>query len=186
MPIRNIYQTQPDKYVRFTRHGKDMEGEFFKYNWCGDEVSPQAGYIRPFDKFLRQCLVDNLQAGKEMELQDSATKDNLVDCDAFVTHPFIKAPHQSIIEDFDVITKNELVTDKSLIDDCRVDMLQRQYLFAKMRSEPEEILSSILMEYRNRITPNYKPLRYQRTWLQKHGSKVITIAFLLIAFLIIA
>lgn len=175
MSIRDCYQTKPDKYVRFDWHGQKMEGEFFKYNWCGDEVSPKAGYIRPFDKFLRQCLVDNLQAGKNIELKYFTTKDNLVDCDAFVTHSFIKAPHQSIIEDFDVITKDELVTDKSLIDDCRVDMLHRQYRFGSSLKESEELLNNILAEYRKLVTPYYTPLRYERTRFRKGLRKTLTV-----------
>lgn len=186
MRIRDCYQTQPDAYVRFDWHGNKMEGEFYKYNWCGDEVSPETGYVRPFDKFLRQCLIDNLQASQEFDAEDSLSESWLVICDAIVTNKYIQAPYQCAVEKFEFISEGELTTEKSNISDCRLDLLQRLYLFAKAHNKPEWLLSDIQEEYLKLVTPLHKPLRYRRTWFQKHGDKVKTIALILIFLLILA
>jgi hypothetical protein len=61
MPVSSYYQAQPDGYVRFDWHGNSIEGEFFSYVECGRDIDPKWGYIRPFDRVIRQQLIDNLQ-----------------------------------------------------------------------------------------------------------------------------
>jgi hypothetical protein len=63
-----------------------FEGEFFSYEECGRDIDPKWGYIRPFDRAIRQQLIDNLQATHGIDLLTFTSQGNLITCDAFVTH----------------------------------------------------------------------------------------------------
>ncbi|MBF3237493.1 hypothetical protein H4N55_12890 [Aeromonas veronii] len=172
MSVLNCYQTYPDNYVRFNWGGKSIEGEFYEYNSVGNELGSRAGYIRPFDKILRQSLIDNIQAAQNLDLQDFLYKDELITCDAFVTHPSIRRPYQYIINEFEFITEDELVTNKDVISSCRADLLSRQYRYGKNQKESDELLNNILTEYRICVTPNDRPLRYERTNVRKNLHRI--------------
>ena len=104
MSIFNCYKTQPDGYARFEMLGKPMEGEFYRYD-SFDDIDPKVGYIRPFDKVIRQQLIDNLQTRKGIDLQRFIAKDDLIICDAYVTDKHIQSPYQIVIDRFDFIDK---------------------------------------------------------------------------------
>ncbi|MCC4980246.1 hypothetical protein LMJ16_19820, partial [Klebsiella pneumoniae] len=70
MPVSNYYQAQPDCYVRFDWGGLSLEGEFFSYEEYGRDIDPKWGYIRPFDRAIRQQLIDNLQATHGIDSPD--------------------------------------------------------------------------------------------------------------------
>ncbi|HAS0898929.1 TPA: hypothetical protein I3357_004808, partial [Enterobacter hormaechei subsp. steigerwaltii] len=85
MSASNYYQAQPDGYVRFEFHGKTMEGEFFRYESFGKDIDPKCGYIRPFDRVIRQQLLDNTQSFHGVDLLKFTSLDDLIICDAYVT-----------------------------------------------------------------------------------------------------
>lgn len=179
MSIFNCYKTQPDGYARFEMLGKPMEGEFYRYD-SFDDIDPKVGYIRPFDKVIRQQLIDNLQAKQGIDLQRFIAKDDLIICDAYVTDKHIQSPYQIVIDRFDFIDKSELVTDQEAIRSCRVDLLQRQYILASNLKEPKETMDSINAEYLRWITPCYEPLRYERKWSTKHREGLLRFGALVV------
>ncbi|CNF81759.1 hypothetical protein [Yersinia intermedia] len=180
MPISNCYQTQPDGYVRFDWRGKPMEGEFYRYESFGAEIDPKLGYIRPFDKALRQQLVDNLQVTQKIDLLKYLAKNDLITCDAFVTSKNIQASYQIVIDHFDFINEDKLVSDKETISHCRADLLQRQYVFGSNLNESKEVLSSINAEYLKWVTPFCTPLRYERTWFIRNRERILRYAAIVI------
>lgn len=173
MPISNCYQTQPDSYVRFDWHNIPMEGEFYLYDLYGFELNPKVGFIRPFDKTLRQQFIDNLQKTHSIDLMKFVRKDELIICDAFVTSNYIQAPYQIVIDHFAFITEDELMTDKDAISNCRVDLLQRQYVLGHNLNESKDVLNRINAEYLKWVTPLSTPLRYKRTWFTKYRKSVL-------------
>lgn len=170
MPVADCYQTQPDSYVRFSWKGKPMEGEFYLH---GVDTDPQTGYIRPFDKALRQQLVDNLQRSQNIDLLTFISRQDLICCDAFVTSTAIQTPWQILVDRVEFITEEALQTDKEAVSQCRAELLQRQYVFASNLKEPQDLLESIKTEYLRWVTPFCTPLRYQRTWLIKNRSRIV-------------
>lgn len=137
MPVTNFYQAQPDGYVRFEWRGNAIEGEFFRYDACGRDTDPKWGYIRPFDRTLRQQLIDNLQKTHAINLQTFTSQNDLITCDAFVTHKALQAAHQAVIETFDFVPESELTTEREHIGHCRVALIRRQYSVAAILTSPE-------------------------------------------------
>ncbi|EML3778727.1 hypothetical protein RCG73_001175 [Enterobacter roggenkampii] len=168
MPVSSYYQAQPDGYVRFDWHGNSIEGEFFSYVECGRDIDPKWGYIRPFDRVIRQQLIDNLQATHGIDLQTFTSQGDLITCDAFVTHKDLQAAHQVLVESFDFVDESELTTERERIGNCRVDLLRRQYIVGSNLKEPKESLDNLNAEFLKWVTPFYTPLRYERKWLTKH------------------
>lgn len=177
----NCYQTQPDGYVRFDWHGKLMEGEFFRYDPFDADIEPKLGYIRPFDKILRQQLIDNLQSTQGIDLLTFIAKSDLISCDAFVTDKKIQCRHQIVIEQFEFIDENEIVSDKKATSNCRVNLLQRQYVLAYNLNESKETLDRINAEFLKWVTPFYMPLRYERKWLNKHQGRILSLILIIAA-----
>ena len=182
MSAFNYYQTQPNGYVRFDWHGNPLEGEFFSYESFGDDIDPKLGYIRPFDRVIRQQLIDNLLATHGIDLQTFTSKDDLITCDAFVTHKNLQAAHQVAIESFDFVDESELTTERERIGNCRVDLIRRQYIVGSNLKEPKESLDNLNAEFLKWVTPFYAPLRYERKWLTKNRKTL----FLLGALVVVA
>ncbi|MBM3074464.1 hypothetical protein [Lelliottia sp. RWM.1] len=180
MSASNYYQTKPDGYVRFERHGKSMEGEFFSYESFGDDIDPKWGYIRPFNRVIRQQLIDNLQARHGIDLQTFTSQGDLITCDAFVTHKDLQAAHQIVIESFDFIDESELTTERELISNCRADLLRRQYIVGVQLKQPKGSLDNLNAEFLKWVTPSYEPLRYERKWFTKHREGLLRFAMLVV------
>ncbi|EFV39284.1 hypothetical protein AB8884_06485 [Yersinia enterocolitica] len=178
MPLSSYYQAQPDGYVRFDWRGNSIEGEFFSYEECGRDIDPKWGYIRPFDRVIRQQLIDNLQATHGVDLQTFTSQGDLITCDAFATHKNLQESHQLIIESFDFVDESELTTHKQIIGSCRVDLLRRQYIVGSNLKEPKESLDSLNAEFLRWVTPFYTPLRYERKWFTKHRRRLLRIGWL--------
>ena len=178
MPVSSYYQAQPDGYVRFDWRGNSIEGEFFSYEECGRDIDPKWGYIRPFDRVIRQQLIDNLQATHGVDLQTFTSQGDLITCDAFATHKNLQESHQLIIESFDFVDESELTTHKQIIGSCRVDLLRRQYIVGSNLKEPKESLDSLNAEFLRWVTPFYTPLRYERKWFTKHRRRLLSIGWL--------
>ena len=178
MSASNYYQTKPDGYVRFDWCGNTMEGEFYRYESFGDDIDPKLGYIRPFDRQIRQQLIDNLQATHSIDLQTFTSKGNLITCDAFVTHQHLQAAHQVVIASFDFIDESELTTERERIGHCRVDLIRRQYIVGYNLKEPKEALDNLNAEFLKWVTPFYTPLRYERKWLTKHREGLFRFAII--------
>ena len=178
MPVSSYYQAQPDGYVRFDWRGNSIEGEFFSYEECGRDIDPKWGYIRPFDRVIRQQLIDNLQATHGVDLQTFTSQGDLITCDAFATHKNLQESHQLIIESFDFVDESELTTHKQIIGSCRVDLLRRQYIVGSNLKEPKESLDSLNAEFLRWVTPFYTPLRYERKWFTKHRRSLLRIGWL--------
>ncbi|CNI17743.1 hypothetical protein KKZ54_23925 [Enterobacter hormaechei subsp. hoffmannii] len=178
MPVSSYYQAQPDGYVRFDWRGNSIEGEFFSYEECGRDIDPKWGYIRPFDRVIRQQLIDNLQATHGVDLQTFTSQGDLITCDAFATHKNLQESHQLIIESFDFVDESELTTHKQIIGSCRVDLLRRQYIVGSNLKEPKESLDSLNAEFLRWVTPFYTPLRYERKWFTKHRRRLLRIGWL--------
>lgn len=180
MSASNYYQAQPDGYVRFEFHGKTMEGEFFRYESFGKDIDPKCGYIRPFDRVIRQQLLDNTQSFHGVDLLKFTSLDDLIICDAYVTDENIKGSHQIVIKDFDFIDEADLATHKQIIGSCRVDLLRRQYIVGSNLKAPKESLDSLNAEFLRWVTPFYTPLRYERKWFTKHREGLLRIAMLVV------
>ena len=178
MPVSSYYQAQPDGYVRFDWRGNSIEGEFFSYEECGRDIDPKWGYIRPFDRVIRQQLIDNLQATHGVDLQTFTSQGDLIPCDAFATHKNLQESHQLIIESCDFVDESELTTHKQIIGSCRVDLLRRQYIVGSNLKEPKESLDSLNAEFLRWVTPFYTPLRYERKWFTKHRRRLLRIGWL--------
>lgn len=174
MPEHHCYQTRPDGFVRFNWHGKPLEGEFYLYKGDGEEHEEKIGYIRPFDKSIRQQLVDNLQNTQNFDLMSSISKNEVITCDAFVTGARIKAAYQVLISDFDFITESEIKTSREAVCHCRYDVLQRQYILGCNLNEPHHLLHGINAEFLRWVTPFCTPLRYERTWIIKNRKKIMS------------
>ena len=168
MSASNYYQNKPDGYVRFDRHGKSIEGEFFSYESFGDDIDPKLGYIRPFNRVIRQQLIDNLQATHGIDLLTFTSQGDLITCDAFVTHKDLQAAHQILVESFDFVDESELTTEREHIGNCRIDLIRRQYIVGSNLKGPKESLDNLNAEFLKWVTPFYTPLRYERKWLTKH------------------
>jgi alpha-L-fucosidase len=112
MPVSSYYQAQPD-VMCFDWRGNSIEGEFFSYEECGRDIDPKWGYIRPFDRVIRQQLIDNLQATHGIDLQTFTSQGDLITCDAFVTHKDLQAAHQVLVESFDFVDESELTTERN-------------------------------------------------------------------------
>ncbi|WP_130945124.1 hypothetical protein [Klebsiella quasipneumoniae] len=168
MPVSSYYQAQPDGYVRFDWRGNSIEGEFFSYEEYGRDIDPKWGYIRPFDRAIRQQLIDNLQATHGIDLLAFTSQGDLITCDAFVTHKNLQAAHQVVVESFDFVDESELKTERERIGNCRVDLIRRQYVVGSNLKEPKESLDNLNAEFLKWVTPFYTPLRYERKWLTKH------------------
>lgn len=173
MSASNYYQAQPDGYVRFNWHGNPIEGEFFSYESFGDNIDPQLGYIRPFDRAIRQQLIDNLQATHGIDLNTFTSQGDLITCDAFVTHKNLQTAHQVVIESFDFIDESELTTEREHIGNCRVDLIRRQYSVGSNLNESKESLDNLNAEFLKWVTPFYTPPRYERKWLIKHRERLL-------------
>lgn len=168
MPASNYYQAKPDGYVRFEQSGKPMEGEFFSYESYGDDIDLKWGYIRPFNRVIRQQLIDNLQATHGIDLQSFISQGDLITCDAFVTHKNFQAKHQVVLGSFEFIDESELTTERELISNCRVDLLRRQYTVGIRLKQSKESLDNLNAEFLKWVTPFHEPLRYERKWSTKH------------------
>ncbi|WP_039057345.1 hypothetical protein [Enterobacter sp. Bisph1] len=180
MPVSNSYQAQPDGYVRFDWSGNTIEGEFFSYVECGRDTDPKCGYIRPFDRGIRQQLIDNLQATHGIDLQKFTSQDDLITCDAFVTHKDLKAKHQVVVDAFEFIGESELTTERECIGNCRVDLLRRQYIVGVQLKQPQESLDNLNAEFLKWVTPFYTPLRYKRKWLTKYREGLLRFAIIVV------
>ena len=184
MPVSDCYQTQPDGYVRFGIHGKPLEGEFYRYDLFGCDLGPTVGYIRPFNKILRQELIDCLQSVQSRDLINFVANDEVITCDAYVTDKQIQGGYQLLIEHFDFIDESDLSTDRKEISSCRVDLLQRQYILASNKNENKEVLNNIDKEFHRWVTPFCIPLRYERTWKTKNKNKIYSSILIVILALI--
>ena len=173
MPVSNYYQAQPDCYVRFDWGGLSLEGEFFSYEEYGRDIDPKWGYIRPFDRAIRQQLIDNLQATHGIDLLTFTSQGDLITCDAFVTHKDLQAAHQILVESFDFVDESELTTEREHIGNCRIDLIRRQYIVGSNLKEPKESLDNLNAEFLKWVTPFYTPLRYERKWLTKHRNGLL-------------
>lgn len=180
MSASNYYQNKPDGYVRFDRHGKSIEGEFFSYESFGDDIDPKLGYIRPFNRVIRQQLIDNLQTTHGIDLQTFMSQGNLITCDAFVTHKDLQAIHQVVCDAFEFIDESELTTERELICNCRADLLRRQYIIGIQLKQPKESLDNLNAEFLKWVTPYYTPLRYERKWFTKHRKGLLRFAMLVV------
>lgn len=180
MSASNFYQVKPDGYARFDWRGNSIEGEFFSYVECGRDIDPRWGYIRPFDRGIRQQLVDSLQATHGIDLQTFTSQGDLIICDAFVTHKDLQAKHQVVLDAFEFIDESELTTDRELISSCRVDLLRRQYIVGIQFKQPKESLDSLNAEFLRWVTPFYTPLRYERKWFTKNREGLLRFAILVV------
>ncbi|CNI37622.1 hypothetical protein ACMU9U_001140 [Yersinia enterocolitica] len=180
MSASNYYQVKPDGYVRFEQLGKPMEGEFFSYESFGDDIDPKWGYIRPFNRVIRQQLIDNLQATHGIDLRAFTSQGDLIACDAFVTHKDLQAKHQIVLDAFEFIDESELTTERELIGNCRTDLLRRQYIIGIHLKQPKESLDNLNAEFLKWVTPFYEPLRYERKWSTKHREGLLSFGALVV------
>ena len=181
MSVSHYYLTKPDGYVRFEQSGKSMEGEFYRYESFGQDSDPTWGYIRPFNRVIRQQLIDNLQAQHGIDLQTFTSQGELITCDASVTHKDLQARHQVVLDAFEFIDQSELTTEQELIAHCRVDLLRRQYIVGRQLNEPKETLDNLNAEFLKWVTPFYTPLRYERKWLTRHREGLFRLAIVVTA-----
>ncbi|CAM7603484.1 hypothetical protein KLVAMA180M_26000 [Klebsiella variicola subsp. variicola] len=180
MSASNYYQNKPDGYVRFDWYGNSIEGEFFSYESFGDDIDPKLGYIRPFDRVIRQQLIDNLQATNGIDLQTFTSQGDLITCDAFVTHKDLQAKHQVVLDAFEFIDESGLTTERELISNCRADLLRRQYIVGVQLKQPKESLDNLNAEFLKWVTPSYEPLRYKRKWLTRHREGLFRFGVLIV------
>ncbi|MEN0580153.1 hypothetical protein AAIG39_14220 [Phytobacter palmae] len=180
MSASNYYQNKPDGYVRFDWRGNSIEGEFFSHESFGDDIDPKLGYIRPFDRVIRQQLIDNLQATNGIDLQTFISQGDLITCDAFVTHKDLQAKHQVVLDAFEFIDESELTTERELISNCRADLLRRQYIVGVQLKQPKESLDNLNAEFLKWVTPFYEPLRYERKWSTKHREGLLRFGVLVV------
>ncbi len=168
------YQKSPDSYVVFKWRGQDIEGEFFRDNlaeidFCfGDLSKKNRGYLRPFDKKLRQWIIDIHMINNGLSFDEFFTLGDLIVCDSFVNHPDLKRPYLDVVVDeFRFIKREELKSPQYLIADCRADLLRRQYLVGKTLGESDEVMYSLEKEFKVWVTPTFRPTRYTMTKFQK-------------------
>ncbi|GAA3980264.1 hypothetical protein [Allohahella marinimesophila] len=162
------FQSTPDAYISFKWGDQEMEGEFFRNSLeVIDDPLTTRGYIRPFDKRLRQSIVDCHMKANGMDLEDYMRLGDLVECDALVTHERVKRPYISnLVTDFAFINFSELATDQALIADCRADLLRRQAVLAHRFDQPE-VSHELKQAYAKWCPDNFVSLRYSRTRWQK-------------------
>ena len=168
------YQQSPDAYVVFKWGNRELEGEFFRdssaeIDFCfGDTSKKNRGYLRPFDKELRQWITDIHMNNHGIDFEKFLTVGELIECDSFVNHTDLKRPYLNVVvEEFRFIDKQELSSPQYSIADCRADLLKRQYLLSKALGEPDEVVSSLEKEFKAWVTPTFQPTRYTMTKFQK-------------------
>ncbi len=185
----NYYQSTPDSYVRFKWRGQELEGEFFRHNnflIFFDDPLDGRGFIRPFDKDLRQSILDARMKHDGVDLELFCRRSDLITCDSLINHPDLYTYLDDIIvEDFVLIKQDELKCSKEIIADCRADLLKRQYILSNALNEEAELSLVLEKEFKVWVTPTFKPLRYSRTKFQKFKSSGIIHFICLIIFLVL-
>ena len=183
------FQSKPNAYARFKWNGQTMEGEFFQYSLSlADDTKTTKGYIRPFDRNLRQSILDAHQSNHKIDFYDFFTIEYLIECDSLVTHPDLKRPYIDVlVDDFEFTEEDDLITDKSLITNCRLDMLRRQNILARALNEPSDISDELVHEFKKWCAPDFEPLRYKRTIFTKfiQNSIIRFIGILLLLFTVV-
>lgn len=168
------YQQRPDEYVVFKWRDREYEGEFFRdslaeIDLCfGDFSKKNRGYLRPFDKGLRQSIIDAHMNNHGIDFEKWMTIGDVIACDSFVNHPDLKRPYLDVVvEEFRFIKREELNSSQDSIADCRTDLLRRQYLLGKGLDESDEVVSSLENEFKAWVTPTFQPNRYTMTKYEK-------------------
>jgi hypothetical protein len=117
--------------------------------WSGRDIDPKWGYIRPFDRVIRQQLIDNLQATHGIDLQTFTSQGDLITCDAFVTHKDLQAAHQVLVESFDFVDESELTTERERIGNCRSIYYDANTLSAATLKSPKSLWTTSMQSFLN-------------------------------------
>lgn len=169
-------------YARFKFKDITLEGEYIP-QWT-DYFSPEGcdtnsltevglGYIRPFNKEYRQSIIDRNMAMYNHDYESFMRLGDIVECDAFVSNDRLcRVDNVLLVHDFEMISEEELTTDKKERDSCRIDIVHRMLVLSKNMSGSDPQLISTLDEIFNRLrTDDYIPLRYKRvTFIEKISS----------------
>ncbi|HHC7270409.1 TPA: hypothetical protein ACN30M_004243 [Vibrio parahaemolyticus] len=164
------FNLKPDAYVRFSWEGQPMEGEFFRAYKDSD-----GGVIRPFDRALRQELVDDKLKHREVSFKSFINLNELITCDGIATDKSVKVGDGilNVVDQYDLIDKDDLTSNVIEIADCRHELLNRQiYVGSKIGAsrrtfanrDEVDALRSELDKY---TSDHFKPLRYELTRKQK-------------------
>ncbi len=125
-------------YVRYKYHGQEYEGEYIpnsdRYDYFSGRVDDDEiifGYIRPFDRNLRQANIDFNLSHQGLSYVAWMTEEDVVICDAFVTSDRLcKYGSKSLlVSDVEIIEEINLKLSKEEIDLCLKDLVDRQMLF---------------------------------------------------------
>lgn len=164
------FNPKPDAYVRFSWEGQPMEGEFFHIAEDSD-----SGVIRPFDRKLRQELVDDKLKHREVSFKDFINLNELISCDGIATDESIKVGDgiYNVVEHYDLIDKDDLTSNVIEMADCRHELLNRQiYVGSRIGASRDTFadrdeVDALRFELNKYTSEHFKPLRYELTRKQK-------------------
>ncbi|KLV10218.1 hypothetical protein C9I92_10415 [Photobacterium ganghwense] len=161
------FKIKPDAYVTFSWKGRTMEGEFFRVS-----KGSNSGVIRPFDRALRQELVDDKLISRVNCLEKNILIDELVTCDGIATDESVKVGDgtYNTVQGYDFIGEGELKSNDLVIADCRLELLRRQLhaVYSKLKytestyADRKEI-EALKFEFKKYSLDKFKPLRYKLT-----------------------
>ncbi|OAI01725.1 hypothetical protein A1353_00450 [Methylomonas methanica] len=136
-------------FVKFKLNEIECEGEFIHWldtNYFhgdnpGISIDISNGYIRPFDRYLRQTLIDRNMSIRKIDFIDWMNLGEVISCDAFRSN---EVNHLRIIE------KDEIKTSLSEINLCKKDIIHRR-LALNIKDEDDLNLTQRLTELFNSI-----------------------------------
>jgi hypothetical protein len=160
-------------YAKFRYKDVSLEGEYipmwtdyFSPEGCDNNplTEPGLGFIRSFDRDLRQSILYANMNRLDWDYEDWMNLGDVVQCDAFVTgKDNYHADHPLLIDDFKIVSREELTTNQEEIDLCRKDILERMIIITKnMKDGDQELLKQLEEIFYNLNIENYAPPRYRR------------------------